>query len=444
MEDAFCCICNDKAYDVVLEMRDKVANYRKVCCKGCGYVYANPRMTSEETKVFYSRDYTTTYIKRHKKSSAERLAWELYHSARQFDAIRRHVPLREGMRVLDAGCAFGSLLAIFKEFGCDVVGTEPGEEYRAYHRDLYDLAVECDLFENVHSRFRDYDLVLLSYTLEHVREPLDFLRKVGEALRANGIVYISVPNLFKPPHHATAPLAASHFQAFSVRSLHNLLCKAGLIPVTIDDTTIPGTILFLATKQNGEAPTFEFIDTHADVMCTLQAYQTLEHIMTMRDRHAAETMLQRSPEFSDFLYFILAAVHYGRDSAKSEDYLLKTIAAKRVSRTKEPLNWSLADAHFILGRLLHQQGRYQEAAGELAAAERLYPQLHTFSFLRAVRSYVSFPRDLQKGQLYYLRLFPLLRQTHLKLGLQDKAEEALKKTGWLGISCQDGPRRQTH
>ena len=430
MEEAVCVLCGLDTYDVVTESKEKTGNYRKVCCSGCGFVYANPRMTEEETEEFYKKQYTT--INGSKGNSLdEKLAWELYHSRRQFDFIRSQISDLRDKKVLDIGCAFGSLLAMFKETGSRVSGTEPGKDYKVYHEDLYGIPVHCDLFENIYDCYRDYDLVVVSYALEHVRKPVHFLSKVRGVLKKDGLLYISVPNLFKPPHYFLAPMAVSHFQAFSARSLFTLLQKCGFSPLILDEDRICGSILVIAQKREEEFQTHCFVDSYYDVMTNLEKYKRISSKCEGED---LVNMLKEMPEFRDYLLLVLGKEYLrNKNFSASENCFIRAIETKKNQRTKEPLNLTFADVPFLLACNLSQQGRYTEALAAFEASERLFPGLHHCEFLHKVSAFISLEKGFKELGLHYGKLFPYIYTLSNELGRTDKASEAMEKAHTLGI-----------
>lgn len=104
--------------------------------------------------------------------------------------------------VLEIGSGDGGQLIHFLNLGCQVLGFEPSEF-------LADLArkngintvtglFEKDSAEKLPKKFRkDVDIVVLSYTFDHLPDPLEFLKEVRRVLSDNGILIIEIHDLSK-------------------------------------------------------------------------------------------------------------------------------------------------------------------------------------------------------------------------------------------------------
>ena len=76
--------------------------------------------------------------------------------------------------LLDVGYGDGSFMDVFKKHGWDVDGIE-------YSKDS-----PMDINKN-------YDLIIMSHSLEHMRNPVETLQGLKHFLRKNGKIYIEVP-----------------------------------------------------------------------------------------------------------------------------------------------------------------------------------------------------------------------------------------------------------
>jgi SAM-dependent methyltransferase len=77
-----------------------------------------------------------------------------------------------------------------------------------------------------------YDLVLVAETLEHVPDPVSFLRRCGELLRADGTICVTVPNACSPKIgirtlFGLERVHPDHFVYYSPRTLERTLRSAG-------------------------------------------------------------------------------------------------------------------------------------------------------------------------------------------------------------------------
>jgi 2-polyprenyl-3-methyl-5-hydroxy-6-metoxy-1,4-benzoquinol methylase len=123
-------------------------------------------------------------------------------------------------RILDVGCGTGVALTrpVAEAFPTiDVTGadTDPASiEWATSQRELPNLAFTHpdSLPENV-----VFDVVILSEVLEHVDEPLDFLRWVRRRVTGDGIVVLTVPNGLGPFELMMFVAASLHGRAIKRR-----------------------------------------------------------------------------------------------------------------------------------------------------------------------------------------------------------------------------------
>jgi SAM-dependent methyltransferase len=104
--------------------------------------------------------------------------------------------IRPGSRVLDLGCSQGLLASPLREKGVRVTGVDagPGErlapELEMYHQ--RDLERQLELPAGVG---REFDYVVCSDVIEHLRNRRELLRSVRRYLKEDGRLLISTPNI---------------------------------------------------------------------------------------------------------------------------------------------------------------------------------------------------------------------------------------------------------
>lgn len=109
-------------------------------------------------------------------------------------AVLARVP-SDARRVLDIGCGSGALGRALKRRGrCDVVGVTYSEAEAAEARRSLDEVVVADL-----NTFRppagvQFDCVICSHVLEHLIDPVEVLRRLGDGLSAGSRLIVALPN----------------------------------------------------------------------------------------------------------------------------------------------------------------------------------------------------------------------------------------------------------
>jgi SAM-dependent methyltransferase len=159
-------------------------------CTGCSLLYTSPRLRSPE-QVYWGQ--AESYYQE------ARLVFEgkaPHHRdpnyLEELRLIRRYQPTG---RFLDVGCNMGMLLRQVRRLGWTAVGVEPSPTASKLARENLHLDVyNCFLDELPDREQHAFDVIALSDVLEHVVEPLEFLRQLDRWLAPRGVVYIKVPN----------------------------------------------------------------------------------------------------------------------------------------------------------------------------------------------------------------------------------------------------------
>lgn len=134
--------------------------------------------------------------------------------------------------VLDVGCGDGTLLAHFRDLGCEVAGAEPWAPAHERARKK-GLSVLTDVLSLAGALLlagpRPYDLVVATDVLDRVDDPATFLRLCVDALAPSGTILVEVPYLADLIERGALdrvdPTRVSYFTA---RSFTTVAKRAGL------------------------------------------------------------------------------------------------------------------------------------------------------------------------------------------------------------------------
>ena len=113
---------------------------------------------------------------------------------------------RQTLRILDVGTAAGYLGRALKEQGHFVVGVERDHQLVGAAQGIYDEIYNVDV-EAYEFPFKEtFDVILFADILEHTRDPMAILRRALPALKKDGEVIVSVPNIAPFSDSAIRPL----------------------------------------------------------------------------------------------------------------------------------------------------------------------------------------------------------------------------------------------
>ena len=158
-------------------------------CQNCGLLVTDPFPTREELVLAYQDEF---YGKKrsHRFGSLLEEAVYLFRWARAYRIKKLFKP----GRVLDVGCGRGITLHFLKKWGWNCTGTQLSRNAAEYARKTFGLRIlEKDLLE---TRFEEgsFDLVILAHVLEHVPDPLAYLREISRILTRKGVLILELPN----------------------------------------------------------------------------------------------------------------------------------------------------------------------------------------------------------------------------------------------------------
>ncbi|MFA0754087.1 MAG: hypothetical protein IMHGJWDQ_001870 [Candidatus Fervidibacter sp.] len=104
-------------------------------------------------------------------------------------------PWKEHGRLLDIGCGNGSYLAMMKRLGWEVVGTEIDPKAADIATSSLGIFVHVGDLKDAPFEHASFDVITMSHVIEHVADPIDFLRTAARFLKPGGEMIVVTPNL---------------------------------------------------------------------------------------------------------------------------------------------------------------------------------------------------------------------------------------------------------
>lgn len=194
MEYNFCPICGKESFNVVGKPKTNALtsklvkkDYSIVQCTACTAYFVNPQIefTFEEWKTLYENDYfgnqTDWLIRKREKELNERFSRLNQKSKNDIGTF------------LDVGCGEGKTLVKAQTFGweawgVDVVDNRSKEAKHEKIRFIIGTLVNAKLPNDY------FDCIYCDSVLEHVLNPVEYLKEIHRILKKDGVVYIGVPN----------------------------------------------------------------------------------------------------------------------------------------------------------------------------------------------------------------------------------------------------------
>jgi len=228
--------CGESGVRTLFHGRDRLyrttdKSFLLVECKNCRLIRLEPRPSAKELASYYPAEYWY--------EPDQDTASKIEESYRRF-VLRDHVNfvmrtvenLSQPGLVVDVGCGGGLLLRMLRERGLSVLGLETSHQAANAAWKQNHVAVVCgDLSEGPIER-GSASLVTMFHVLEHLREPVSYLRSARDLLVPSGRLVIQVPNasswqFLMFGEHWNGVDVPRHLVNYRQRDLENLLEYCG-------------------------------------------------------------------------------------------------------------------------------------------------------------------------------------------------------------------------
>lgn len=238
-------------------------------CALCGLIFIDQVSYQDDPKSQYIRDDTspTQYYCASAKIDKKNFSKTL-------DAIELH--FKKGV-ILDVGASVGTFLELAQQRGWTCVGIEPNKTAVQICRDR-GLRIEEGFFDEnfakkILQKNHPFDVIHMGDVIEHVFDPIAFLRIAYSLLRPGGYIVIVTPNIshFLARRYQIKP--REHLVYFNARSLVKALLSAGFSNIEIKPQTR------LRNFANIEKGTTK-IGTVEKIIVKLASFSVFEKIFT--------------------------------------------------------------------------------------------------------------------------------------------------------------------
>lgn len=140
----------------------------------------------------------------------------------------------EERTLLDIGCGTGEFLLTCKNDGWNVVGVEPSKNARNLALNKLDKNISTNITEDIiELEFQKFEIITMWHVLEHVPNLEEYISKIKQLLKPNGVLIVAVPNYksFDAKYYKQFWAAFDvprHLWHFSQKSIQQLFLKENL------------------------------------------------------------------------------------------------------------------------------------------------------------------------------------------------------------------------
>ncbi len=289
-----CRLCGHRGHTVVGEEVGNAPEAKVYRCGGCGVVFLHPIMTPAEEKTFYAAEFEA-YM-----SARAGTEWndpeEMYKTNAAETTRRKRLVdplLRRDQTVLEIGSSNGFFLHAIRDQVAGVTGVEPSIAFRDYANSVGIETVEY--LEDL--KGRRFDVIIIYYVLEHMRDGGAYLREVADHLAPGGQVLLEVPNVedalvawYDLPEFRKFYWQKAHYYYYAPATLQALADSAGFRAVLTPEQRydLSNHMIWMRDRRPGGAGRFAdrftavLEEAYADALCRTWGCDTIFAVLTRR------------------------------------------------------------------------------------------------------------------------------------------------------------------
>ncbi len=229
-ETVDCVLCGSSLKKTLFSYGD----FKAVKCLECGLKYMSPRLSNEKLQKAYEQTYAPAKDFEgvlHDMSTVEERERKRRDMKVEIEATLRHT---ENGRVLDVGCGAGIYLESLPDTW-EKHGIDRSPWAAEYTSKVLGIPVVTGQIEDAEYPEKHFDVINMTYVLEHLRDPVHVLGTLCRWLRDDGIGIISVPNfgsicarVFREFYRLVDP--CQHLFMYTPGTLKSILAQTGFEP----------------------------------------------------------------------------------------------------------------------------------------------------------------------------------------------------------------------
>ncbi|TGN17565.1 class I SAM-dependent methyltransferase [Leptospira idonii] len=201
MEMVVCNTCEGKTFSALFSKQSPLGEeFHIVKCKSCGLVQVNPQPSLAEVIRYYSDSYFTqrtdrgydNYYSDAIRSEISRVFQLNLTDLKFFEWEKNYKQTGASLSSLDIGCAAGYFVDYMRSKGYRSEGIEVADGPVRFAREKLGLTVHQEDFLSWDKGFqKQYDVITLWATIEHLHKPKETLEKIYRHLKPGGCLVLS-------------------------------------------------------------------------------------------------------------------------------------------------------------------------------------------------------------------------------------------------------------
>ena len=325
-----CPICGSLGLQLYSELRDEMffapGVWSELRCPRDGHIWLSPRPVIEDIGKVYEKYYThTSFAERPSPHSVLREAAERILREQEFGDpagprrrrmlawLIRRIPMMEelfrrrmmwltpvdGPKLVEIGCGKGEFLIIMRDLGWNCRGVERDPTAAAIAQQRLGQLVTEGKIEDARFSGETIDAVTADHVIEHLHDPIAFLRESFRILRPGGKLVVLTPNstslghrIFRASWRGLEP--PRHLHIFCAETLRTCAEQAGFTVQTLRTTACSATEIWCFSRLIRRKVDFSLgLSRHVTFLLRVEAlaFQLFEHTLRSMGREIGESLL---------------------------------------------------------------------------------------------------------------------------------------------------------
>ena len=213
-------------------------------CDNCSHVQTNPLENIEE---YYDQSYKILINSDEEDQIyMDKSGNKTFRIDHQVDTLLKKIKVPEHAKVLDYGSGKGATLRKLVEKNDSIIPHlfDVSNDYKTFWKKFAEPG-NCATYKLSHEWSERFDLVLSFFALEHVENPIEFVKDIYSVLNNDGCFYGIVPNMYD---NIGDFAVIDHVNHFSENSLNYLFQENGFSDISIDSESHYGAYIVCAKK----------------------------------------------------------------------------------------------------------------------------------------------------------------------------------------------------
>jgi 2-polyprenyl-3-methyl-5-hydroxy-6-metoxy-1,4-benzoquinol methylase len=220
-----CPVCSSTETTVFTE-KEGISHFE---CSNCHCCY--PEYIPNDVNDIYSDD---EYVNEFNGIDSNREEYKKTRFGKErLNLIKSRIGTLQGKSIMDIGCGTGWFLDLCKENGMDCWGQELGTELAKQTSKRLNIEVISLPVNEIITKDNSFDVIVMFDLIEHLTEPVDFVKHLKRLLKKDGIMLILTPNfdsfgIKKLRSNSSLVMPTDHLCIFSEKSVKILSDLVGM------------------------------------------------------------------------------------------------------------------------------------------------------------------------------------------------------------------------